>query len=40
MLNIFKWTFVYYKFYILIELTFLKESMLIKQVNQKNLFLK
>ena len=40
MLNIFKWTFVYYKFYILIELTFLKESMLIKQVNQKILFLK
>ena len=29
-----KWMFVYYKCYIMIELTFLKELMLIKQVHQ------
>ena len=29
-----KWMFVYYKCYIIIELTFLKELMLIKQVHQ------
>ena len=34
--NIFKRMFVYYKCYILIELTFLKELMLIKQVHQKS----
>ena len=33
--NIFKWMFLYYKCYISIELTFLKEVMLIKQVDQK-----
>ena len=33
--NIFKWMFVYYKCYISIELTFLKELMLIKQVHLK-----
>ena len=31
-----KWIFVYYKCYISIELTFLKELMLIKQANQKS----
>ena len=30
-----KWMFVYYKCYIMIELTFLKELMLIEQVHQK-----
>ena len=30
-----KWMFVYYKCYIMIELTFLKELMLIKQMHQK-----
>ena len=34
--NSFKLTFVYYKYYISIELTFLKELMLIKQANQKS----
>ena len=33
--NIFKWIFLYYKYYILIELTFLKELMLLKQVHQE-----
>ena len=33
----FKWIFVYYKWYIMIELTFLKEPMLIKQVHKKSL---
>ena len=33
--NIFKWMFVYFKCYISIELTFLKELMLIKQVHLK-----
>ena len=33
--DIFKWMFVYYKCYISIELTLLKELMLIKQVHQK-----
>ena len=33
--NIFKWMFVYYKCYISIELTCLKELMLIKQVHLK-----
>ena len=28
--------FVYYKYYILIELTFMKELMLIRQANQKS----
>ena len=36
--NIFKWMFVYYKWYILIELMFLKELMLIKQVHQKSVW--
>ena len=31
-----KWMFAYYNFYIMIELTFLKELMLIKQVYQKS----
>ena len=31
-----RWMFVYYKCYIMIELTFLKELMLIKQVHQKS----
>ena len=31
-----KWMFAYYKCYISIELTFLKELMLIKQVHQKS----
>ena len=35
--NIFKWIFVYYKCYIMAELTFLKELMLIKQVHQKSM---
>ena len=30
-----KWIFVYYKCYIMIELTFLKELMLIKQVQKE-----
>ena len=34
--NIFKWMFVYYKCYISIELRFLKEVILIKQVHQKS----
>ena len=34
--NIVKWMFVYYKCYISIELTFLKELMLTKQENQKS----
>ena len=34
--NIVKWMFVYYKGYISIELTFLKELMLTKQENQKS----
>ena len=34
--NILKWMFVYYKCYIKIELTFLKELMLVKQANQKS----
>ena len=34
--NIIKWMFVYYKCYISIELTFLKELMLTKQENQKS----
>ena len=34
--NIFKGIFVYYKYYILIELTFLKELMLIRQVHQNS----
>ena len=34
--NIFKRMFVYYKCYISIELTFLKELMLIKQVHQES----
>ena len=33
--NIYEWIFVYYKCYILIELTSLKELTLIKQVHQK-----
>ena len=33
--NIFKWIFVFYKCYIIIELMFLKELMLIRQANQK-----
>ena len=31
-----KWMFAFYKCYILIELTFLKELMLIKEVHQKS----
>ena len=31
-----KWMFVYFKYYIMIALTFLKELMLIKQVYQKS----
>ena len=31
-----KWMFVYYKYYIMIELMFLKELMLIKPVHQKS----
>ena len=31
-----RWMLVYYKCYISIELTFLKELILIKQANQKN----
>ena len=34
--NIFKWMFLYYKCYILIELAFLKRLMLIKQVHKKS----
>ena len=34
--HFFKWMFVYYKCYISIELTFLKELMLIRQANQKS----
>ena len=34
--NIIKWMFVYYKCYISIKLTFLKELMLTKQENQKS----
>ena len=34
--NIFTLIFVYYKCYISIELTFLKELMLIRQANQKS----
>ena len=34
--NIVNWMFVYYKCYISIELTFLKELMLTKQENQKS----
>ena len=31
-----KWMFVYFKYYIMIALTFLKELILIKQVHQKS----
>ena len=34
--NFFKWMFVYYKCYISIEMTFLKELMLIRQAYQKS----
>ena len=34
--HIFKWMLVYYKYYILIELTFLKEFMSLKQMHQKS----
>ena len=34
--SIFKWILVYHKCYILIELKFLKELMVIRQVNQKS----
>ena len=34
--NIFKWMFVYYKCYISMELIFLKELMLTKQVHEKS----
>ena len=37
--NIFKLIFVYYKCYILIELTFLKELILLRQANQKSAIL-
>ena len=37
--NYFKSVFVYYKCYVLIELAFLKELMLIKQVHQKTVYL-
>ena len=33
--NIFKWMFVYYKCYISMELIFLKEWMLTKEVHEK-----
>ena len=35
--NIFKWMFVYHKNYASLELTFLKELMLVKQVHQKSM---
>ena len=34
--NIFKWMLVYHKYYIMIELTFLKELILIDQLHQKS----
>ena len=34
--NVFKWMFVFYKWYISIELTFLNELISIKQVHQKS----